>query len=88
MTRKNIKCRIIDAIKEHGRAGYIQYHKLAELVFPESDFPNAWRKPNRGGPPGCYMVLTRALDRYGFYISLDMEGRGGPYRTVGLGQNN
>jgi hypothetical protein len=61
-----IKDRIAASIRRHG--GFIQYHALAEEVFPRDQFPRAWNYPTRGGPPGCYMALSRAISRHGFYI--------------------
>jgi hypothetical protein len=64
-----IKDRIIAAINAAG--GRIQYYHLARAVFPESDYPRAWGYPTKGGPPGCYMALSSAIRRYGFYVDYD-----------------
>lgn len=44
----------------------MEYHCLARLVFPEKDYPRAWRYSQNGGPPGCYMALSAAIRRYEF----------------------
>jgi len=41
-----------------------------EAVFPESDYPNAWRYSCNGGPPGCAMSFGRALRELGMNRSL------------------
>lgn len=63
----------------------MQFYDLAKAVFPRDQFPNAWNYPTRGGPPGCYMVLSRAIREHGFYICHD--GPAVIYATVGLGEN-
>lgn len=80
-----IKDRIIKAIREHGDFGFIQYYDLAQHVFPKDQYPNAWNYPTKGGPPGCYMVLSRAIREHGFYIKHD--GPAVVCSTVGLGGN-
>lgn len=37
------------------------YADLAYKVFPQEHFPNAFRYQSNGGPPGCYMALSRAI---------------------------
>lgn len=79
-----IKDRIIAAIKAEGHC--IEYYKLAIAVFPTDQFPRAFRYRNDGGPPGCYMALSRALRVHGFsvhYESTPAPGR--DYRTVMMG---
>lgn len=84
MKPKPIKQRITEALEQHGDGGFLDYYRLAELVFPEADFPRAFCKPTRGGPPGCYRTLTAAIERHGFYIGFyDESGR----RTVGTGNS-
>lgn len=80
-----IKERIRNAILRHGKGGFIVYHELAEHVFPKDEYPRAWNYPTRGGPPGCYMVLSKAIREHGFYIGYD--GPAVVYATVGLGAN-
>jgi hypothetical protein len=65
MTAKlpQIKARICDAFGPGELA--LHLHTLALRVFPEEHFPNAMRYPSRGGPPGCYMALSRALNEMG-----------------------
>ncbi len=66
--QKPIKLRILEAIGNAG--GVIQYHELARVVFPRDEYPNAWGYPTRGGPPGCYMVLSRAIRVHRFHLDL------------------
>jgi len=47
-----IKDRIIAALREHGEMGQMKYYDHAERVSPKEDYPTAWGKPTRGGPPG------------------------------------
>lgn len=85
MKSKPIKRRIIDALNDHGEGGFLPYHELAHLVFPRDAYPRAFQYPTKGGPPGCYMVLSRAIREHEFSISLD--GGAVVYATVGLGRN-
>lgn len=79
-----IKDRIINAIRAAG--GSIGYYDLARRVFPEDRYPRAFERPTRGGPPGCYMALSRALDRHGFSIRYsDMKGAGVVHSTIMMG---
>lgn len=50
----------------------MQYHDLMQAVFPEADYPRAWRYQSNGGPPGCAMAFGRALREMGWSDS----GRG------------
>lgn len=84
MAKVKIKDRISAALRAAG--GTMKYHRLAEKVFPQDDYPNAWNYPTKGGPPGCYMVLSRAIREHGF--SIDFAGaRAVVHTTVGLGKN-
>lgn len=84
MKRQPIKDRIIKAINEAG--GEISYYRLARVVFPQDQYPHAFAYPNRGGPPGCYMALSRAIARHGFSI-LYPAGKGGVvHSTVMMGR--
>jgi hypothetical protein len=49
--------------------GARDYHAVAGLVFPQDQFPRAWRYPTRGGPPGCFMALSAACRKHGFPVS-------------------
>ena len=63
-----IDARIDRALKDHGdKHGLIEFSRLATLVFPKDQYPRAGGKPTRGGPPGCFMALSSAIRRYGFY---------------------
>lgn len=61
-----IRDRITEALKQHG--GTLSYHALAVSVFPREDYPNAFNYPTRGGPPGCYRALSKALRENGFQV--------------------
>ena len=76
---KPIRDRILAALKSNG--GRMQYYHLARAVFPEDEFPLAWGRPTRGGPPGCYMALSRAIDRHKFRIDYP-EGKGGVVHSM------
>lgn len=79
-----IKQRIIDAIRANG--GAIGYYDLARMVFPTERYPHAFARPSRGGPPGCYMVLSRAISRHGFHLSFSsMKNAGVVHSTVFMG---
>ena len=43
-----------------------QYHDLMAAVFPEADYPKAYRGSVNGGPPGCAMAFGAALRRMGW----------------------
>lgn len=62
MAKKRIDQRIDEALNGEP----LNYHSLAVRVFPEKDYPRAFRYQSNGGPPGCYMALSAALRRYGF----------------------
>jgi hypothetical protein len=55
----------------------MSYYDLAVAIFKDDA---SWRRPTRGGPPGCYMALSSALRRGGFYIFY--SGRGAASRIV------
>ncbi|ARB05741.1 hypothetical protein [Synechococcus virus S-ESS1] len=81
-----IKDRITAAIKEAG--GRIKYYDLARKVFPEDQYPRAFRYRTEGGPPGCYMALSRAISRHGFHLRFSDTPRSGVcHATVSLGRN-
>lgn len=67
---------ILERIDAALAKGPISYAALAHAVFPDDQFPRAWRYATGGGPPGCYMALSAALRRGGYH-------RGG-----GLGPGN
>lgn len=60
----------ICAAFEDQNARTISYYDLARLVWPKDQYPNAFNYPTRGGPPGCYMWLSRALREHGIHWSL------------------
>lgn len=57
---------ILERIEEHYTIG-ISYFELRRLVFPEDEFPNAWRRSSNGGPVGCSMAFGAALRRSNMY---------------------
>lgn len=59
----NIQQRIQRALRQAG--GRMPYDDLARVVFPPEAYPNAFRHARGGGPPGCFMALSRALRRMG-----------------------
>lgn len=79
-----IKDRIVSAIMEHGEFVRIEYYALARFVFPRDKYPNAWNHPTKGGPPGCYMVLSRAIMEHEFHIQY---GDSVAASMVSLGKN-
>jgi hypothetical protein len=52
--------RICTALALHVR-GRMSYAELAEALWPPGQHPRAWRYSSNGGPPGCYMALSRAI---------------------------
>jgi len=87
MTAKvKIKDRIASAIIDHGGGGSLVYHRLARYVFPEDEYPNSWGSPARGGPPGCYMALSRAIHKHGFHMDLS-GARAVCYSKISLGNS-
>lgn len=53
----------IVAAMQRCRVNRREYHDLMRAVFPERDYPNAWRYKAAGGPPGCAMAFGAALRR-------------------------
>lgn len=66
-------------IKERIRAaladGPKSYYQTMNEVFPEDQFPRAFRKPTKGGPPGCAFAFGRALRQMGVWESSKEKGR-------------
>ena len=58
------KAPIKTRIQEHWYRG-ITYYDLMDLVFPEKEYPRAWRCRTGGGPPGCAMAFGKALRELG-----------------------
>ena len=56
---------IKDRLAQHYKPGINERH-LRDLVFPEAQFPKAFRCANQGGPPGCQRAFVTALKRYGY----------------------
>ena len=64
MTKKKpIKQRIAEAYT-YG----MDYPSLMLLVFPEKEYPRAYRSPRQGGPHGCAMALGKVLREFNAYI--------------------
>lgn len=55
---------LVDRIRYAWSPG-IRYYDLMRAAFPTDEFPDAFRTPNRGGPPGCAMAFGAALRRMG-----------------------
>jgi len=51
---------LIERVRAAWRAG-VGYHDLMREVFPESEYPKAFRYSTNGGPPGCAMAFGKAL---------------------------
>ncbi len=49
----------------------IKRMELMRAIFPESQFPRAWRPSGNGGPPGCAMAFGAALRKYGYRVNWD-----------------
>lgn len=74
MKPKKIEDRIRDAFIK-AKTIEMSYHALAYFVFPKDQFPRAWRRATGGGPPGCYMALTRAINKMGLRQDWDRSRR-------------
>jgi hypothetical protein len=61
-----IKDRIRAAMSDKTR---MQYHDLMRAVFPEDQYPKAWRYQSNGGPPGCAMSFGNALRELGATVT-------------------
>lgn len=80
MTKPKPICeRIVDAVMEGGEdRGTVRqrdYHSTLAAVFPEKDYPRAWRYQSNGGPPGCAMAFGAALRRLGLHVDYSKSGR-------------
>lgn len=59
------------AIKDRILAAYrpgISYYDLIHAVFPDNQYPRAFRHAPGGGPPGCAMAFGNALKKMGAWI--------------------
>lgn len=54
------KMKLKDRIRKHYKRE-IHYFDLIHACYPEKDYPNAFRRPTQGGPPGCAMAFGKAL---------------------------
>jgi hypothetical protein len=57
--------RLKDRIRTALADGQISFFDLGNKVFPAEHFPKAMNYQANGGPPGCYMSLSRALREMG-----------------------
>ncbi len=48
-------------------------YELAHRLWPQADYPDAWRTPAKGGPPSWVRTLGRAVKRYGLIIVQEGE---------------
>ncbi len=71
---------IVDRINDALANGKMSYADLAVEVFPRDEYPWAFYYSSNGGPPGCYMALSAALNRHGFTTFI--KGAGGGQRIV------
>jgi hypothetical protein len=79
-----LKERIRNALAQ----GEMTYFDLAVKVFPADHFPKAFRYQRNGGPPGCYMALSRALREMSDEVHDWHSGIGPGHRHVRqIGQN-
>lgn len=62
-----------ERIKASYRRG-IGYRELMREVFPEEQYPRAWRYQSNGGPPGCAMSFGKALKQLGLVRSRSRSG--------------
>lgn len=49
----------------HGSESPRSYDDMLRAVFPEKEYPRAWRYSSNGGPPGCAMAFGRAVREMG-----------------------
>lgn len=66
--------RIDAALEAHGS---MTFNDLARHLYPD---PKSWRHQSNGGPPGCFMALSAALNRGRFHQRYD--GPGPDHRIV------
>lgn len=61
MKIKPTRERITDALA----GGALSFHELAMRVYPPESHPKSWRYSANGGPPGCFMALSRMVRQMG-----------------------
>ncbi len=66
-----IKDRIRAALKDGPKSYYATMYE----VFPDDQFPRAYRSATKGGPPGCAFAFGRALRQMGVWESSRDRGR-------------
>lgn len=54
----------------------IQYVALERAVFPDEQFPRAFRRSCNGGPPGCRWMFKGWLAKNGYHIICAGTDRG------------
>lgn len=65
--------KLADRIDEALFDGPMSFYDLAVLLYPGRD---SHRCSSNGGPPGCYMTLSAALRRGGYFESWKLPGPG------------
>lgn len=65
-----------DRIRTALAKGPLTAWDLAREVFPPNLYPRAYRGAIKGGPPGCYMALGRAIREMGLYVRVNGCGPG------------
>lgn len=81
-----VKDRILAVLKT-ADGHELAYTDLARAVFTDK---RAWKYPVKGGPPGCYMTLTRVihqLEKAGLVTMWWPPGAYGPARRIKLNDN-
>ena len=78
LKRTPIRQRVITALWD----GALTYDQLAQRVFPPRENPQAWRCAAQGGPPGCFMALSRTLRELGCQQSFVGPGPGQRHVTL------
>lgn len=63
--RKTLPERIDEVLAQHF-GGKLSYYDLAISLWPTRE---SHSYSSNGGPPGCYMALSAALRRGGFFVS-------------------
>jgi hypothetical protein len=69
-----VRTPIIERIEDALKDGPLSYADLWNRVFPADQFPRRGGTPSRGGPPGSYMALSRAIDKGGFHWNVPEGG--------------
>jgi hypothetical protein len=65
--------KLADRIDEALKGGPMSFYDLAVKLYPSRD---SHRCSSNGGPPGCYMTLSAAIRRGGFFEKWLQPGPG------------